>query len=209
MAGLVDPHPNQRRAAAESQSAIADPQAVPPLLLALEDEHWSVRCAAAGALGRIRSGKATPALLARLHDDDPTVRRAAVTALGELGDTRAAARLVAALQDAGLQGVALEALRRMGSAALPELEKAYGGASSEARRLIVDLAGRMEDRRARRLLLSALADDTAQVRTEAALALGDGGFLDAVQPLMDVKASDPSPAVRQAAATALKKLAPR
>ena len=67
----------------------------------------------------------------------------------------------------------------------------------------------MEDRRARRLLLSALADDSAQVRTEAALALGDGGFLDAVQPLMDVKASDPSPGVRQAAASALKKLAPR
>jgi HEAT repeat protein len=67
----------------------------------------------------------------------------------------------------------------------------------------------MEDRRARRLLLAALADDSALVRTEAALALGDGGFLEAVRPLMDVKASDPSPGVRQAAATALKKLAPR
>ena len=41
------------------------------------------------------------------------------------------------------------------------------------------------------------------------IALGDGGFLEAVQPLMDVKASDPSPGVRQAAAAALKKLAPR
>jgi HEAT repeat protein len=209
MGVLVDADRNLRRAAAESLGAIGDPQAVPPLLLALEDEHWSVRCAAAGALGQIRSTKATSALLARLHDDDQTVRRAAVAALGELGDTRAAARLAAALQDGGLQGVAQEALRRMGSAALSELEKAYAGAPPEARRLIVDLAGRMEDRRARRLLLSALADDTAQVRMEAALALGDGGFLDAVQPLMDVKASDPSPGVRQAAASALKKLAPR
>jgi HEAT repeat protein len=206
---LVDADRNLRRAAAESLGAIGDPQAVPPLLLALEDEHWSVRCAAAGALGRIRSGKSLPALLARLQDDDQTVRRAAVAALGELGDTRAAGRLVAALQDAGLQGAALEALRRMGSAALGELEKAFAGATAEARRLIVDLAGRMEDPHARRLLLAALADDSAQVRTEAALALGDGGFLEAVPPLMDVKASDPSPAVRQAAARALKKLAPR
>jgi uncharacterized protein (DUF2336 family) len=33
--------------------------------------------------------------------------------------------------------------------------------------------------------------------------------MDALRPLMDLKASDPSPEVRQAAAAALKKLAPR
>jgi HEAT repeat protein len=47
------------------------------------------------------------------------------------------------------------------------------------------------------------------VRAEAALALGDGGFLEAVRPLMDLKASDPSPVARHAAAVALRKLAPR
>jgi HEAT repeat protein len=73
----------------------------------------------------------------------------------------------------------------------------------------VNLTGKLEDRRARRLLLSALADDSASVRAEAALALGDGGFLEAVRPLMDLKASDPSPVARQAAAVALRKLAPR
>jgi len=209
MGVLVDPDRNLRRAAAESLGAIGDPQAVPPLLLALEDEHWSVRCAAAGALGRIRSAKSTTGLLARLHDDDPTVRRAVIAALGELGDPRAAGALAGALPDPALQGTAREALRRMGSAALPDLERLFPAATPEARRLIVDLAGRLEDRRARRLLLAALADDAAEVRTEAAHALGDGGYLDAVRPLMDVKASDPSPGVRQAAAAALKKLAPR
>jgi HEAT repeat protein len=89
------------------------------------------------------------------------------------------------------------------------VEGAFASASPEVRRLMVDVAGRLEDRRARRLLFSALADDQAAVRAEAALALGDGGFLDAVRPLMDLKASDPSPEVRQAAARALKKLAPR
>jgi len=73
----------------------------------------------------------------------------------------------------------------------------------------VDIVGRLEDRRGRRLLLAALADDSAPVRAEAALALGDAGLLEAVRPLMDLKASDPSPLVRQAAARALKKLAPR
>ena len=71
------------------------------------------------------------------------------------------------------------------------------------------LAGRLEDQRGRKLLLAALADDSARVRAEAALALGEGGFMDALRPLMDLKASDPSPEVRQAAAVALKKLAPR
>jgi HEAT repeat protein len=175
----------------------------------LEDEHWSVRSAAAGALGRIRSAKATPALLARLEDEDDTVRRAAAGALGELGDPRAAARLVQALASAALQATALEALRRLGAAALPELERAYLSADSELRRLLVHIAGRLEDPRARRLLLSALADDSALVRADAVHALGDGGFREALRALMDLKASDPAAEVRQAAAAAITKLAPR
>ncbi len=206
---LGDADRNLRRAAAESLGAIADPQSVPPLLLALEDEHWSVRCAAATALGRIRSTKATQTLLGRLADDDATVRRAAVAALGEIGDPRAGGRLVQLLADPAVQSTALEALRRTGVAALPEIERGFASADSEARRLLVELVGKLEDRRARKLLLSALADDAAHVRSEAALALGDGGFLEAVRPLMDLKASDPSSEVRQAAAFALKKLAPR
>ena len=206
---LVDPDRNLRRATAESLGSIGDPQAVPPLAVALEDEHWSVRCAAAAALGRLRSPKATPALLLRLQDEDATVRRAAVMALGELGDPRAASQLTLALQDPALQASALEALRRLGAAALPDVERGFAAAGAEARRLMVDLVGRLEDRRARKLLMAALADDEAAVRADAALALGDGGFLDAMRPLMDLKATDPSAEVRQAAALALKKLAPR
>ena len=108
-----------------------------------------------------------------------------------------------------LQASALEALRRMGAAILPEVEQAFAASGAEARRLLVDLVGKLEDRRARRLLLTALADETPEVRAEAALALGEGGFLDAVRPLMDAKAADPSPKVRQAAAAALKRLSPR
>jgi HEAT repeat protein len=132
-----------------------------------------------------------------------------VAALGEIGDARAARRLAQLLADAALQAVALAALRRMGPFALPEIEKAFAQATAEVRRLLVDLVGKLEDGQGRRLLLSALADDSAPVRAEAALALGDGGFLDAVRPLMDLKASDPSHDVRQAAAAALTKLTPR
>jgi HEAT repeat protein len=139
------------------------------------------------------------------------VRRAAVAALGEVRDARAAGALVRALDDPGLQATALESLRRLGATALPEMERAFAApeGQAEVRRLLVDLAGRLEDRGVVRLLLVALADDGAAVRAEAALVLGEGGFREAVRPLMDLKASDPSPEVRQAAARALKKLSPR
>src|SRR6185436_11755490 len=104
------------------------------------------------------------------------------------------------LQDAGLQSSALEALRRMGVSALPEMERTFTTAPAEVRLLLVNLAGKVEDRRARKLLLSALADETAAVRAEVARALADGGFLEAVRPLMELKAQDPAPEVRQAAA---------
>jgi HEAT repeat protein len=208
---LHDPDRNLRRAAAEGLGEIGDPQAVPPLLLALEDEHRSVRCAAAAALGRLASPKAVAALVARTEDDDATVRRAAVSALGEIGDPRSGARLVAVLADPALQAAGLEALRRLGPAALPEMERAFASRALEpdVRRLLVNLAGRLEDPAARRLLLAGLSDPSAPVRVEAAHALGDGGFREALRPLLNLKATDPAPEVRQAAAGALRKLQPR
>jgi len=206
---LRDPDRNLRRAAAEALGQIADPQSAPPLLLALEDEHWSVRCSAAAALGRIGSAKALPALLSRLDDEDATVRRAALAALGDLRDTRAARPLLRALADPGLQSTAIEALRRLGPAVLGEVERFYPAAPPEVRKLLVDLAGRIDDPAAGRLLLAALADESASVRVEAALALGDGERREALRALMDLKAHDPSPEVRKAAVQALKKLAPR
>jgi HEAT repeat protein len=146
-----------------------------------------------------------------VDDPDATVRRAAVGALGEIRDPRGAGRLLAALADPGLQGAALEALRRLGPSALPEMERAFAASTLDAaeRRLLVDLAGRLEDPSARRLLLAGLDDPSPAVRAEAAAALGDGGFREALRPLLDRKSNDPSPEVRQAAASALRKLQPR
>jgi len=208
---LRDGDRNLRRAAAESLGEIGDPQAVVALLVTLEDEHWSVRCAAAAALGRIGSPKAVPALVARVDDPDATVRRAAVSALGEVREASAAGRLLAALADPALQGAALEALRRLGASALAAMERAFeaGMLAAEPRRLLVDLAGRLEDPAARRLLLAGLEDESPAVRAEAATALGDGGFREALRPLLERRARDAAPEVRQAAAGALRKLQPR
>ncbi len=206
---LKDADRNLRRAAAEGLGSIGDPQAIPAVLLALEDDHWSVRCAAATALGRIRNPKATSGLLSHLSEDDATVKRAAAAALGEIGDPRAARRLIEALEDSTLESTALEALRRMGGAGLAEIERALPAIGGEARRLLVNLIGKIEDRRTAKVLLAMLNDVAPMVRAEAALALGDGGHLEAVRPLMQVKATDASADVRQSAAIALGKLAPR
>ena len=163
-------------AAAEALGEIGDPQAVTPLVVALEDEHWSVRCAAAAAVARLRSPKAVPALVLRLDDADATVRRAAISALGEIADPRSASHLLSALSDAALQATAAEALRRLGTSALPEMERTFEaqGTERDVKRLLIELAGRFEDAAARRLLLSALDDPDPAVRVEAAQALGDG-----------------------------------
>ncbi|HEX9185943.1 MAG TPA: HEAT repeat domain-containing protein, partial [Vicinamibacteria bacterium] len=150
-------------------------------------------------------------LVARVDDPDATVRRAAVDALGEIGDPRGAERILAALCDPGLQAAALEALRRLGAGALPQMERALarGALDADGRRHLVDLAGRLEDPSARRLLLAGLEDPSPAVRQEAATALGEGGFREALRPLLEKKAGDPSPEVRRAAASALRKLQPR
>ena len=74
---------------------------------------------------------------------------------------------------------------------------------------VFDSLLRLEGKAAIPFLGEFLRSPSEDVRAEAALALGEGGFMDALRPLMDLKASDPSPEVRQAAAVALKKLAPR
>jgi len=71
------------------------------------------------------------------------------------------------------------------------------------------IAGRLEDPAAGRLLLFGLADPSAGVRVEAAHALGDGGYREALRPLIEIKSKDSSPEVRQAASAALRKLQPR
>jgi HEAT repeat protein len=59
------------------------------------------------------------------------------------------------------------------------------------------------------MLLAALGDPSPEVRAEAALALGDGGHLEALRPLMAMKSADPAAEVRKAVAASLRKLQPR
>ena len=190
---LRDPDRNLRRAAAEGLGEIGDPQAAPALLVALEDEHWSVRCAAATALGRLRSPKATHALVARLDDPDATVRRAAVSALGEIADPRRGRS-----PGRGALGPGAAGGRARGPATARHRGPARDGAACSRRARAPTRAGcswtwRAASRTRPRGACCWPRSTTPSpaVRAEAAVALGDGGFREALRPLLDRKAERP------------------
>ena len=111
----------------------------------------------------------------RLADEDATVRRAAVAALGELRRPARRGRLLRALADPGLQATAAEALRRLGAVgARPSWSGPSPAPPPRCAGCSWTSPADWRTGRARRLLLAALADDSASVRAEAALALGDG-----------------------------------
>lgn len=179
---------------------ITDPQAVMLLLPALEDEQTQVRSVAAAALGTIGAhhgereheaviGHAVPPLLHALHDPQIPVRMAAARALGQIGDPRAFSPLVDALHDASphvrarVAAALGEIALRLGSGgawALAALLGALKDGDSEVRMHAAEALGRIgaaQEKSALRAqpvpgLLEAFRDDSVQVRSAAARALG-------------------------------------
>ena len=101
--GLADPHPEVRRAAAESAgwNAAAGDSLRPELRARLDDDDAGVRAAAARALGLRGDAESFQALADRLGDRDPEVRVQLLHALERIDARRAAdlAGVHAALAD--------------------------------------------------------------------------------------------------------------
>jgi HEAT repeat protein len=135
-----------------SASALAriGPEALPPLIRALDSPHPEVRAAAVSVLGTVESDMAMilPALHRGLRDSDTHVRIGAVGSLGALGRSDPQAVLSALITGVGDSNVAVrsyaaDALGRLGSdarPAIPELLKLADGldriASGKAREAI-------------------------------------------------------------------------
>lgn len=98
-----------RANAAAALGELGDPEAVEPLIAALDDHSPLVRARAAEALGRLGESNALAPLAALLGDADREVRDAAAEGLSQSGDPQYVAALLAAGQD--------YAIRRMGSTA--------------------------------------------------------------------------------------------
>ena len=86
-------------AVAELLREITDPEAVRPLLMALEDQSFAQRYHAIAGLGNIGDPIAVDPLIGFLDHPDLDLRSAAVMALGELRDSRATEFLCQALHD--------------------------------------------------------------------------------------------------------------
>jgi bilin biosynthesis protein len=174
-----------RRAAAKTLTLIADPEAVPPLLHAfLNDEDTVVRSSSAGALARTGEA-AVPDLLAILASTE---------------------------QPEDIKGHAAWALAFVGSEAADYLYKALNSASLDVRCAVIGALGHVAQEQADEkpcsLLVAALTDPEALIRTEAAAALGQVNYPVAV-PHLILAVQDADLDVRKAAINALGKIGDR
>jgi WD40 repeat protein len=98
-----DEHEAVRAAAAHALGVLQNPQAVTPLVEALQDPIWLVRAAVVQALGMLGEHAPVEPLMLALHDEDESVRVVAVRALATMGERVPVEPLLTALQDSAWQ----------------------------------------------------------------------------------------------------------
>lgn len=196
-----------------------DPRAVDALLPDLDDPDWRVRRNAAQALGVLRDPRAVEPLVTALKDRVMTVRQRAIVALGRIKDLQA----LPALLDIALAGKresydAVQAIRKFGKKALPELAKRFEQTGNQELMLLLiemkhpgafDLVlrllqsqdpaerltairelGKLGDRRAIPYLIAQLHHSDLMIQSEAVQALGKLKAVETVPTLLGLLADD-------------------
>ncbi len=159
----------------------------------LHDPDPEVREEAARALGRIGAAEAIDPLVQRLRDPESTIRPEAAQALGQIGDARAVPALREGLADP------LPEVRDACARALDRIDRPHTVLPAlKALRTLDDDPGalKVED------VIGRLDDPDAEVREEAARALGRIGSAAAVEALVR-HLRDPASTIRPEAAEAL------
>ena len=156
---LQSPEEEVRRAAVEKLRALANPEALRMLNLALGDESWRVRKSAVEAFaGYLDTGAAVSLLITALYDADNAGRRAG----------------------------AVESLTEIGEPALDALLEAFATQDGDVRKFVVDILSRISSPRAVEALLKALPDPKENVRLAAIDALGNQGGDRAYAKLIEI-----------------------
>ncbi|HEY1171303.1 MAG TPA: HEAT repeat domain-containing protein [Verrucomicrobiae bacterium] len=142
-------------------------------LLCLDDSDRDLRQAAAEALGRLADKRATDFLAKHIQDKDETVRKASAKSLHSLGwETK----------EQELRGRQLVLLERwddaisLGEPAIPALAEASASRTSNTRQAAVKALSKIKSARIGEALAARLADDIAEIRHMAALALQAAGW---------------------------------
>ena len=215
--------PELRYWAADSMGKIGDPGAVPALIRALGDPFDAVRMSACVALGDLKAAEAVPALIELVSGKTPPgkhghlfapvevgeVRWMAAQALGRIGDRRAVVPLMQILPAAGgdLGLYVAQALGELGDwRAVPALIEESRRREEPELRGVAEALGIIGDPQAVPALVDLLQTGKEDVRCAAAVALGRMADPRAVDPLRKARNSDPQGFVREAAASALRKL---
>jgi bilin biosynthesis protein len=213
VAGLGDPRGLVRLQFAETLGEIGE-AATPFLTQALtHDANVVVRRAAAKTLTLIADPSALPTLLhSFLNDADTVVRSSSAGALARTGEAAVPALLeiLASTEYAeDTKGHAAWALAFIGSEAADYLYAALNDASLDVRCAVIGALGHVAqeqaDDRSCKLLVAALTDPEALIRTEAAAALGQVNYPIAVPHLM-LALRDSDLDVRKAAINSLGKM---
>lgn len=171
-----------RLGAAEALGVIHDAKALSPLLsVAGHDPTLEVRWAAVLALGEMASPDAIPFLVSLLRDPNRYLRFGAATALGRLSwkpqNEADTVYLLMARQD-------WEAVRHLGTRALPYLTEIFRDNDPITRERITSVLFQMGDRNAQALCQTALKDKNPRVRWKAVLASMNCGLASCDLPIM-------------------------
>jgi bilin biosynthesis protein len=201
---------------AQTLGDIGEP-ATPFLIEALLDHtNPVVRRAAGKTMTLIGDPTTVPSLVhALLYDEDTVVKGSAVGALARIGEAAVSALLeilADPLQPETTKGHAAWALGFIGPEAADYLESAIKSESIDVRCAAVGAIAHMaqdrNDERAYRVLIDTLTDGDANVRSEAASALGKLAYRPALASLI-IALKDSDPEVRRTAAVSLGKLGDR
>jgi len=160
--------PDIRRLAVSTLVRIADIDALPHVHSACDDPCWSVRVDAVHALGRIGGDRVLPALLKALGDQDAMVRKNALMVLGDMRNVRGIPALVSQLTDVEMSRHAFEALLKYGRTGLPWLHRVLrGDYAVDVKERVIDLVGKIGDRKSVEPLLEMLDDANPSIRMAA------------------------------------------
>jgi HEAT repeat protein len=204
---LSSPDPDIRRLAVDTLGQLGDTNSIQAVESALADSHWSVRVAVLHVLGKLGGVREMPLLLEAIHDPDSMVRKHAILALGDIRSVASIPALVQQLADMEMSRHAFIALLKFGRQALPWLHRhMLKNYTVDIRVRLIDLIGKIGDRKSVEPLMELLDDPNATIRLAAidSLAFCFDGML--LKKLTALRKHDADSEVQERADLALKTL---
>lgn len=154
----------------------------------MHDMDSAVRRDAIESLRGIKDDRVLYPLIKALQDENQGVQQAAMDTLMTFEDESAVYNLLPLLSDRRVyvRNMAREILEKIGSHGIGLFGPHIKDKDEDFRKMIADILGRINIPEARRLLIEMLRDPCSNIRSAAAVGLGNIGDSSAVEPLIDL-----------------------